>query len=199
MTHAVVPATIEHEARVGRATGAAIENAQLAPSSAARGMPEPELLPALDDIVNYQRDLWERSILFWDTLRQRADNMIAHERAGKPPLLDFDYEMILDARRFDRPVNYALLRITRYGDKCLEDCLDPAKPPVMIVDPRAGHGPGIGGFKRESEVGIALHEGYPVYFVVFFPEPSPGETMADVLHTRASPQCSMATAKPVGR
>ena len=137
----------------------------------------------LDDILAYQRDVWERTILFWDTLRQRADNMIAHERAGKPPLLDFDYELILNARRFERPVNYALLRITRYGDKCLEDCLDPAKPPVMIVDPRAGHGPGIGGFKRESEVGIAMHEGYPVYFAVFFPEPSPGQTMADVLHT----------------
>ena len=137
----------------------------------------------LDDILAYQRDFWERTILFWDALRQRADNMIAHERAGKPPLLDFDYELILDARRFERPVNYALLRITRYGDKCLEDCLDPMKPPVIIFDPRAGHGPGIGGFKRESEVGIATHEGHPVYFVVFFPEPSPGQTMADVLHT----------------
>jgi hypothetical protein len=28
-----------------------------------------------------------------------------------------------------------------------------------------------------------MHEGYPVYFVIFFPEPSPGQTMADVLHT----------------
>ncbi len=28
-----------------------------------------------------------------------------------------------------------------------------------------------------------MHEGYPVYFVVFYPEPSPGQTMADVLHT----------------
>ncbi len=139
--------------------------------------------PALEDIAAYQRDVWERSILFWDTLRQRADNMIAHERAGKPPLLDFDYELVLDARRSERPVNYALLRITRYADKCLEDCLDPTKPPVMIVDPRAGHGPGIGGFKRDSEVGIAMHEGYPVYFVVFYPEPSPGQRMADVLHT----------------
>jgi len=137
---------------------------------------------ALDDIVAYRRDVWERTILFWDTLRQRADNMIAHDRAGKPPLLDFDYELLIDARRYERPVNYALLRITRYGDKCLEDCLDPAKPPVLIVDPRAGHGPGIGGFKRVSEVGIAMHEGYPVYFVVFFPEPTPRQTMADILH-----------------
>jgi hypothetical protein len=136
----------------------------------------------LFDVLAYQRDLWERSILFLDTLRQRGDNMLAHERAGKPPVLDFDYEFILDARRFERPANYALLRVTRFADDCLEDCLDAAKPPVIIIDPRAGHGPGIGGFKRESEVGIALHEGHPVYFVMFFPEPCPGQTLADVLH-----------------
>jgi hypothetical protein len=44
--------------------------------------------------------VFERSILFVDTLRQRADDLLTHERAGKPPLLDFDYELILDARRF---------------------------------------------------------------------------------------------------
>jgi hypothetical protein len=143
----------------------------------------PAQLPIIsNDVFAYQRDVWERTILFWDTLRQRADNMLAHEQAGKPPLLDFDYELMLDARRLGRPVNYALLRITRYADECLEDCLDPSKPPLIIIDPRAGHGPGIGGFKRESEVGIALHEGYPVYFVIFFPEPSLGQTVADVLH-----------------
>ncbi|WP_262267450.1 DUF3141 domain-containing protein [Microvirga yunnanensis] len=138
-------------------------------------------LPA-GDFAEYIRDTFERTILFWDTLRQRADNMLAHERAGKPPLLDFDYEVILDGRRFDRPANYALLRITRVGEDCLDDCLDPEKPPVMIVDPRAGHGPGIGGFKRESEVGMALHEGHAVYFVIFYPEPAPGQTLDDVLH-----------------
>jgi hypothetical protein len=134
------------------------------------------------DLIAYQRDVWERSILFLDTLRQRADDLLAHERAGKPPLLDFDYEFVVDARRFDNPANYALLRITRFADHCLDDCLDPSKPPVIVVDPRAGHGPGIGGFKQESEVGIALHKGHPVYFVVFYPEPCPGQTLADVLH-----------------
>ena len=38
--------------------------------------------------------------------------MLAHERR-KPPLLDFSYELLLDARSFERPANYALLRITR--------------------------------------------------------------------------------------
>jgi hypothetical protein len=130
----------------------------------------------------YQRDVVERAILFFDTLRQRAENITAHERAGMPPLLDFKSEMLLDARRFDQPVNYALLRITEIGDECWDDCVDPEKPPVIVIDPRAGHGPGIGGFKRDSEVGIAMHEGFPVYFVVFFPEPAPGQTLAHVQH-----------------
>ncbi|KXS36644.1 MAG: Poly(3-hydroxyalkanoate) synthetase [Halomonadaceae bacterium T82-2] len=145
------------------------------PGADALGHPATELLA-------YQFDLWQRSVRYLDTLRQRAENMLEHERAGKPPLLDFDYEMMLDGRRLSRPANYALLHITRVGDDCLEDCLDASKPPVMIVDPRAGHGPGIGGFKRDSEVGMALHEGHPVYFVSFFPEPLPGQTLADVLH-----------------
>ena len=133
------------------------------------------------DLMEYQIDAFQRSVLFFDTLRQRADNMLEHEKAGMPPLLDFKYEMVLDARKFERPANYALLKITEAGEDCLEDCLDPDKPPVMIVDPRAGHGPGIGGFKRDSEVGIALHEGHPVYFVIFYPDPEPDQTMGDVL------------------
>ncbi|VCJ27885.1 DUF3141 domain-containing protein [Burkholderia pseudomallei] len=136
----------------------------------------------LQDAIDYLRDFTERGVLFWDTLRQRANNMIEHERAGKPPLLDFDYEMLLDARRFERPANYALLRITRAGDVCFDACVDESKPPVIVVDPRAGHGPGIGGFKRDSEVGMAMHEGHTVYFVIFFVEPCPGQTLADVLH-----------------
>lgn len=134
------------------------------------------------DAWNYQIDTWQRSILFLDTLRERADNMIEHERNGMPPLLDFKYELVLDARTFKSPANYALLKITEIGDECLEECLDPNKPPVIIVDPRAGHGPGIGGFKRDSEVGIAMHEGHPVYFVMFYPEPEPHQTIADVIH-----------------
>lgn len=134
------------------------------------------------DFIRYQRDVLERTILFWDTLRQRANNMLEHERAGMPPLLDFKYETLLDARRFEHPANYALLRITEIGEDCWEDCVDPEKPPVVVIDPRAGHGPGIGGFKRDSEVGMAMHEGHPIYFVIFFPEPAPGQTLADVQH-----------------
>ncbi len=155
------------------------------PESEAAGAPvavTPAVVGSPVDLTGYWRDVWERNILFWDTLRERGSNMLSHERAGLPPLLDFKYEAILDARRFEHPANYALLRITQVGEDCWDDCVDLDKPPVVVVDPRAGHGPGIGGFKQESEVGMALHEGHPVYFVIFFPEPERGQTLSDVLH-----------------
>ena len=133
--------------------------------------------------LDYLRDFSERTILFWDVLRQRGNNMLEHEKQEMPPLLDFKYETLLDARNFERPANYALLRIIEIGQDCWDDCVDMEKPPVIVVDPRAGHGPGIGGFKRASEVGMAMREGHPVYFVIFFPEPEPHQTLADVLHT----------------
>lgn len=166
----VIPATAAADA-------AANDTGSLPPGTKAAGADE------LSAAANsYLLDLVERWILFLDALRERADNMIEHERRGMPPLLDFRYETLLDARHFDRPANYALLRITEIGDDCWDDCVNMAKPPVIVVDPRAGHGPGIGGFKRDSEVGIAMHEDHPVYFVVFFPEPEQGQTLADVHH-----------------
>ncbi|MFN3477349.1 MAG: DUF3141 domain-containing protein, partial [Candidatus Methylomirabilales bacterium] len=124
----------------------------------------------------YQIDCWQRSLLFLDTLRERANTLLEHEKAGLPPVLAFKYESILDARTFERPANYALVRIIPPPDL---GCQELGKRPVIILDPRAGHGPGIGGSKRDSEVGMALLEGHPVYFVIFFPEPSSGQTLAD--------------------
>jgi pimeloyl-ACP methyl ester carboxylesterase len=129
----------------------------------------------------YSIDLAQRTILFWDTLRRRGNNFLEHERAGKPPVLHFEHEMVMDGRQFERPVNYALLRIK--GPP--ETAIDPKKRPYVIIDPRAGHGPGIGGFKDDSQVGVALRGGHPVYFVVFFPEPEPGQTLLDVCAAEA--------------
>jgi hypothetical protein len=128
------------------------------------------------DACNYVVDCAQRSILFWDTLRQRGSLFVEHERAGKPPVLHFAYEMVLDARDFKRPVNYALVRIVPPKGVTV----DPQRRPYLIIDPRAGHGPGIGGFKDDSQIGVALRGGHPVYFVIFFPEPVPGQTLPDV-------------------
>jgi pimeloyl-ACP methyl ester carboxylesterase len=124
----------------------------------------------------YAYDWAQRQVLFWDTMRQRGNLFLEHERAGKPPLLHFKYELVLDARKFEHPVNYALLRILPpAGVK-----VDPKSRPYIILDPRAGHGPGIGGFKDDSQVGVALRAGHPVYFVIFYPQPEPGQTLLDV-------------------
>lgn len=126
--------------------------------------------------VGYSTDLAQRSVLFWDTLRQRGNQFTRHKAAGTPPVLHFEYEILMDARCFERPVNYALVRIVPPEGVTV----DPKRRPYIIIDPRAGHGPGIGGFKDDSQVGAALREGHPVYFVIFFPEPEPGQTMLDV-------------------
>jgi len=141
-------------------------------------------VPPLDlwrDATAYWLDSTQRSILFWDTIRQRGNNWIEHEKSGKQPLLAFDWEIVADARTFQQPVNYALVRIIPpAGTK-----IDPDRRPFVIIDPRAGHGPGIGGFKQDSQVGVALKAGYPVYFVIFFPDPMPGQTLADVSRAEA--------------
>jgi pimeloyl-ACP methyl ester carboxylesterase len=129
----------------------------------------------------YVTDCVQRWVLFWDTLRQRGNNFLEHERAGKPPVLAFDYEMVLDGRRLARPVNYALVRIVPPAGVSAAE----GKRPFIIIDPRAGHGPGIGGFKQDSQVGVALKAGHPVYFVIFFPRPEPGQTLADVCAAEA--------------
>ena len=73
-------------------------------------------------------------------------------------------------------MNYALARII--PPEGIE--IHPKKRPVVVIDPRAGHGPGIGGSKRDSEIGKAFDEGHPVYFVLFYADPEPGQTLADV-------------------
>src|SRR6266513_893151 len=106
--------------------------------------------------TEYAVDFGQRSALFWDTLRQRGNAYIEHERAGKPPLLAYKYEMLSDGRKFEHPVNYALVRIVAPVGIATDEALRP----FIIVDPRAGHGPGIGGFKADSEVGVALLAGH---------------------------------------
>jgi len=131
------------------------------------------------DWYAYAADAAQRSILFWDTIRQRGNNFIERTRQGLPPVLHFDYETVLDGRKLARPVNYALVRIVPPEGVTV----DPKRRPYVIIDPRAGHGPGIGGFKDDSQVGVALREGHPVYFVIFFRDPEPGQTLLDICET----------------
>lgn len=127
--------------------------------------------------MEYWIDAWQRAILFWDVFRERGNQYLEHERTGKPPVLAFEYETVLDGRELPRPAAYALVRVKPPAGF---PAADPAKRAFVVIDPRAGHGPGIGGAKIDSEVGIALRQGHPCYFVIFFPEPVPGQTIEAV-------------------
>ena len=127
---------------------------------------------------SYLIDSWQRSILYADVMRRRGNDFIEHYQAGKPPVLVFEHELIMDGADLPRPCNYLLLRI----EPDPEVPTDPKKRPFVIFDPRAGHGPGIGGSKEASQVGVALRSGHPVYFVSFRPNPVPHQTIGDIAH-----------------
>ncbi|WP_443147425.1 DUF3141 domain-containing protein [Prosthecomicrobium sp. N25] len=126
--------------------------------------------------VEFAVDAAQRTILFWDVMRQRGNQYREHIAEAAPHVLEYDVELVVDGRKLDRPVNYLLARIVPPKGVTLE----PGRRPFVIVDPRAGHGPGIGGFKADSEIGVAMRAGHPCYFVGFLPEPMPGQTIADI-------------------
>lgn len=156
-----------------------------------------------NSLLDYIVDAGQRSILYLDVLNQRGNNYLKHIQDGKPPVLTFDYEVIINGRTVTPPVNFSLARICdrRNGGEKKGDVIrekrtplvkgqtdhqadKEKKRPIIIVDPRAGHGPGIGGSKRDSEIGMALDQGYPVYFILFDADPVTGQTFMDVHHAQ---------------
>jgi len=114
-------------------------------------------------------------------LRERGNQYREHMAENAPHVLDYKVELVVDGRKLERPVNYALVRVIP------PDGVDinPKLRPFVVVDPRAGHGPGIGGFKADSEIGVAFRAGHPCYFVGFLPEPVPGQTIGDIASAEA--------------
>ena len=141
-----------------------------------KAVPDAAATP-LDAWTEYLVDTAQRSVLFWDVTRQRGDQYRAHLTQTAPNVLAFTGELVADGRELERPCNYGLVRITPPQGVVV----DSLKRPFVVVDPRAGHGPGIGGFKADSEIGVALRAGHPCYFIGFLPHPEPGQTVEDVM------------------
>src|SRR6516164_9137429 len=131
--------------------------------------------------MEYAIDAAQRTVLFWDVMRQRGNQYREHMAEAVPNVLSYEAELIVDGRTLERPVNYGLVRIVPPEGVSV----DPRRRPFVIVDPRAGHGPGIGGFKADSEVGVIFKAGHPCYFVGFLPEPMPGQTIEDIARAEA--------------
>ena len=132
--------------------------------------------------LEYMVDAGQRSVLFMDVMRQRGSQYREHLAETVPHVLDYAAELVIDGRTLpQRPVNYLLVRIV--PPKGVE--IDMKRRPFVVVDPRAGHGPGIGGFKADSEIGVAMKAGHPCYFVGFTPDPMPGQTIEDIARAEA--------------
>jgi pimeloyl-ACP methyl ester carboxylesterase len=146
--------------------------------------PTADTLPGLGSLspaIEYLTDAAQRSVLFWDVMRQRGNAYREQAAKTAPHVLEYEVELVVDGRTLERPVNYGLVRVL--PPKGVE--IDPKKRPFVVVDPRAGHGPGIGGFKADSEIGVAFNAGHPCYFVGFLPDPMPGQTIEDIARAEA--------------
>ncbi len=125
----------------------------------------------------YLSDGYQRLVLFLDILRQRGDQQAKMAARPMGTVLRYKQEQLMSGYSFPRPMNYSLSRIIPpQGMRT-----NPRKRPVVVIDPRAGQGPGIGGFKKESEIGDALAAGHPVYFIGFTAEPVAGQRFLDVV------------------
>ena len=62
-------------------------------------------------------DAAQRSVLFWDVMRQRGNQYREHLAETAPHVLDYEVELVVDGRTLDRPVNYALVRIVPPGGR----------------------------------------------------------------------------------
>ena len=143
--------------------------------------PNDPITGLLASAVEYMIDAGQRSVLFMDILRRRSDQYQKHMAEAAPNVLQYAAELIIDGRKLDPPVNYALVQIVPPED--VE--INPSSRPFIVVDPRAGHGPGIGGFKAESEIGVAMKAGHHCYFIGFLPEPVPGQTIEHIARAEA--------------
>jgi hypothetical protein len=125
----------------------------------------------------YLVDAFQRTVLFLDVLRRRGND--EEEMSSRPmaTVLHFDHQVLMTGQSLSKPINFSLSRIVPPAGVVI----DPHKRPVVVVDPRAGQGPGIGGFKVDSEIGDALNFGHPVYFIHFTATPEPGQQFLDIV------------------
>src|SRR6478736_5755274 len=83
--------------------------------------------------VEYMIDAGQRSVLFLDVMRRRGDQYREHLAQTAPHVLQYAAELIIDGRKLDEPVNYALVRIIPPAGVQI----DSARRPFIVIDPRA--------------------------------------------------------------
>ncbi|MGM0482555.1 MAG: DUF3141 domain-containing protein [Patescibacteria group bacterium] len=124
------------------------------------------------DLCSYFTGLTQRCSDFTDVMQKRGIQQKSLEEDGCSGVFIFPYKTLISGMDLSEPINYDLLKVK--GENVS------GKRPFVFVDPKAGRGPGICGSKEVSEVGLALKNGNPVYFIYFHSEPAAGQTMEKV-------------------
>ena len=96
-------------------------------------------LPGFSAVGEYWLDAWQRSVLFLDVLRERGN--IYQEQTAKDGSACADLQ---GGAACATAARWSGRSTTRWCASCRRPArkLDPTKPPIIVVDPRAGHGPG---------------------------------------------------------
>ncbi len=82
--------------------------------------------------MEYMVDSGQRTVLFLDVMRRRGDQYREHLAESAPNVLNYSVELIMDGRKLEHPVNYALVRIIPPRD--VE--IDLNRRPFIVIDPR---------------------------------------------------------------
>src|SRR5258707_3114815 len=139
------------------------------------------LLRLFASAFEYLVDTGQRSVLFLDVMRQRGLQYREHIAETAPHVLNYEVELIVDGRTLRRPVNYALVSVAPPSG--VE--IDNKRRPFVVVDPRAGHGPGIGGFKADSEIGVAMEDRHSCYLLRLLPRTMARQSIEGIARAEA--------------
>ena len=94
---------------------------QMSPSQAQ--LP-PEMFGLFGPAMDYMVDAAQRTVLFWDVMRQRGNQYREHLAESVPNVLNYEAELVIDGRTLARPVNYGLVRIVTPEGVAIDAILD---------------------------------------------------------------------------
>jgi len=75
--------------------------------------------------VEYMVDAGQRSVLFLDIMRQRGEQYREHVAQTAPHVLSYAAELIIDGRKLEQPVNYAVAGLFGLDDQANTVPFDP--------------------------------------------------------------------------
>ena len=129
------------------------------------------------DYYDYAVDAAQRSILFLDIMRQVGNHAVEQQiERQRRRFWSTNIRMIMDGRQQQPPVNYALVHIQPPAG--VEDRSEQA--PLHDHRPARRPWPWHRRLQERQPGRRRARAGHAVYFVIFFQQPEPGQTMADV-------------------